>query len=138
MIDIFCPCGVVHVKSSIIIPSPCCDAATHARESADCQRPRRRVSSRLRKTAIYELFIARPLYRLEPVAPAPQPNVSRSAYERRQLRRAPREDSMLNCAHLEKRRTGAAACPENLARYAIYYTPQPGTALAAFGRSWLG
>lgn len=45
---------------------------------------------------------------------------------------------MLNCAHLEKRRTGAAACPANLARYAIYYTPQPGTALAAFGRSWFG
>jgi hypothetical protein len=45
---------------------------------------------------------------------------------------------MLNCAHLEKRRTGAAACPANLARYAIYYTPHPGTALAAFGRSWFG
>jgi hypothetical protein len=28
--------------------------------------------------------------------------------------------------------------PANLARYAIYYTPQPGTALAAFGRSWFG
>ena len=45
---------------------------------------------------------------------------------------------MLNCAHLENRRTGAAATPANLARYAIYYTPQPGTALAAFGRSWFG
>jgi hypothetical protein len=45
---------------------------------------------------------------------------------------------MLNCAHLENRRTGAAASPANLARYAIYYTPQPGTALAAFGRSWFG
>jgi hypothetical protein len=45
---------------------------------------------------------------------------------------------MLNCAHLENRRTGAAGTPANLARYAIYYTPQPGTALAAFGRSWFG
>src|SRR5262245_31473818 len=44
---------------------------------------------------------------------------------------------MLNCAHLENRRTGAAATA-NLARYAIYYTPKPGTALAAFGRSWFG
>src|SRR5512134_1235388 len=26
----------------------------------------------------------------------------------------------------------------NFVRYAIYYTPQPGTALAAFGRSWFG
>jgi Protein of unknown function (DUF1045) len=40
--------------------------------------------------------------------------------------------------HLENRRTGAAASRANLARYAIYYTPQPGTALAAFGRSWFG
>lgn len=45
---------------------------------------------------------------------------------------------MFNCAPLEKRRTGAAASPADLARYAIYYTPQPGTALAAFGRSWFG
>ena len=26
----------------------------------------------------------------------------------------------------------------NFVRYAIYYTPQPGTPLAAFGRSWFG
>ena len=45
---------------------------------------------------------------------------------------------MFNCAPLEKRRTGAAASPADLARYVIYYTPQPGTALAAFGRSWFG
>ena len=45
---------------------------------------------------------------------------------------------MLNCAYLENRRTGAAATPANLTRYAIYYTPQPRTALAAFGRSWFG
>ena len=45
---------------------------------------------------------------------------------------------MFNCAPLEKRRTGAAASPVDLARYVIYYTPQPGTALAAFGRSWFG
>jgi hypothetical protein len=45
---------------------------------------------------------------------------------------------MLNCAHHENERKGAAACRPNFARYAIYFTPQPGTALAAFGRSWFG
>src|SRR5262245_25648772 len=95
-------------------------------------------ASRLQKKSIHALFIARPPYRQEPVAPAPQPNASGSAHERRESRRAPREVSMLNCAHLENRRTGAAATPANLARYSIYYTPQPGTALAAFGRSWFG
>lgn len=44
---------------------------------------------------------------------------------------------MLNCAHLDRDRQGAAPQP-SFARYAIYYTPQPGTALAAFGRSWFG
>jgi Protein of unknown function (DUF1045) len=48
------------------------------------------------------------------------------------------EDLMLNCAHLEAERKGAGSCPSSFARYAIYYTPQPGTALAAFGRSWFG
>jgi hypothetical protein len=45
---------------------------------------------------------------------------------------------MLNCAHLDQQRKGAASSPSSFARYAIYYTPQPGTALAAFGRSWFG
>jgi hypothetical protein len=45
---------------------------------------------------------------------------------------------MLNCAHLEGQRTGTAPRRSSFARYAIYYTPQPGTALAAFGRSWFG
>lgn len=45
---------------------------------------------------------------------------------------------MLNCAHLDRQRKGAAAIRSSYARYAIYYTPQPGTALAAFGRSWFG
>jgi hypothetical protein len=45
---------------------------------------------------------------------------------------------MLHCAHLENERKGAAACRPSFARYAIYFTPQPGTALAAFGRSWFG
>jgi hypothetical protein len=31
-----------------------------------------------------------------------------------------------------------SAPPANFVRYAIYYTPQPGTPLAAFGRSWFG
>jgi len=45
---------------------------------------------------------------------------------------------MLNCAHLDHERKGAASGRSSFARYAIYYTPQPGTALAAFGRSWFG
>jgi uncharacterized protein DUF1045 len=45
---------------------------------------------------------------------------------------------MLNCAHLDRQQKGAASSRSSLARYAIYYTPQPGTALAAFGRSWFG
>ncbi|HEX2448971.1 MAG TPA: DUF1045 domain-containing protein [Methyloceanibacter sp.] len=45
---------------------------------------------------------------------------------------------MLNCAQLDRQQKGAAPSPSSSARYAIYYTPQPGTALAAFGRSWFG
>ena len=45
---------------------------------------------------------------------------------------------MLNCAHLDHEVKGAAPSRATYARYAIYYTPQPGTALAAFGRSWFG
>jgi hypothetical protein len=43
---------------------------------------------------------------------------------------------MLNRAQLDKDLTGAHQA--NLVRYAIYYTPRPGTPLAAFGRSWFG
>lgn len=46
---------------------------------------------------------------------------------------------MLNCAHLDNEHDkGAASSPSSFTRYAIYYTPRPGTALAAFGRSWFG
>jgi hypothetical protein len=51
---------------------------------------------------------------------------------------------MLNCAqvddqlHDDQLHKGAASSRSSFARYAIYYTPQPGTALAAFGRSWFG
>jgi Protein of unknown function (DUF1045) len=45
---------------------------------------------------------------------------------------------MLNCAHLEQQRKRVASSRSGYTRYAIYYTPQPGTALAAFGRSWFG
>jgi hypothetical protein len=45
---------------------------------------------------------------------------------------------MLNCARLDNEQKGAASSRPSFARYAIYYTPQPGTALAAFGRSWFG
>jgi hypothetical protein len=45
---------------------------------------------------------------------------------------------MLNCARLDSETQGAAPLGSSVARYAIYYTPRPGTALAAFGRSWFG
>ena len=46
---------------------------------------------------------------------------------------------MFNCAHVDNQlHEGAESHRSPLARYAIYYTPQPGTALAAFGRSWFG
>ena len=44
---------------------------------------------------------------------------------------------MLNWAHRDRQQAGAAS-HSNFARYAILYTPQPGTALSAFGRSWFG
>jgi Protein of unknown function (DUF1045) len=46
---------------------------------------------------------------------------------------------MLNCAHVDnQQQDGGASSRSALSRYAIYYTPQPGSALAAFGRSWFG
>ena len=45
---------------------------------------------------------------------------------------------MLNCVHVDRQAKGVASSRPSVARYAIYYTPQPGTALAAFGRSWFG
>ena len=46
---------------------------------------------------------------------------------------------MFNCAQVDNQ-LQARAAPERsgFTRYAIYYTPQPGSALAAFGRSWFG
>jgi hypothetical protein len=43
---------------------------------------------------------------------------------------------MLNCAQLHHDHAGAHQA--SFGRYAIYYTPQPGTPLASFGRSWFG
>ncbi len=45
---------------------------------------------------------------------------------------------MLNHAHIDPELKGGPASRSSIVRYAIYYTPQPGTALAAFGRSWFG
>lgn len=46
---------------------------------------------------------------------------------------------MLNCARQERQhQQDAASHSPSFARYAIYYTPRPGTALASFGRSWFG
>lgn len=45
---------------------------------------------------------------------------------------------MLNCAHVESDQKGVTTNRSSVTRYAIYFTPQPGTALAAFGRSWFG
>lgn len=46
---------------------------------------------------------------------------------------------MLNCARVDNQhRANSAQKRPSFTRYAIYYTPQPGTAFAAFGRSWFG
>ena len=46
---------------------------------------------------------------------------------------------MFNHAHVDNRPEEAAAISRHQAdRYAISYTPQPGSALSAFGRSWFG
>ena len=41
-------------------------------------------------------------------------------------------------AYREDQQPDAASSQPSYARYAIFYTPRPGTALAAFGRSWFG
>ena len=43
---------------------------------------------------------------------------------------------MLDRAQLDNELNGAHQA--NFVRYAIYYTPLPGSPLAAFGRSWFG
>jgi hypothetical protein len=45
---------------------------------------------------------------------------------------------MLNRAQQEAKIGGVHERRLNFVRYAIFYTPQPGTAFAAFGRSWFG
>lgn len=45
---------------------------------------------------------------------------------------------MLNRARVDNQLQASAPLERSLTRYAIYYTPQPGSALAAFGRSWFG
>jgi hypothetical protein len=45
---------------------------------------------------------------------------------------------MLERAQCGNELTGAPAGQPSFVRYAIFYTPQPGTALSAFGRSWFG
>jgi Protein of unknown function (DUF1045) len=45
---------------------------------------------------------------------------------------------MLECSERKEKQAEAAGIRSNFTRYAIFFTPQPGTALAAFGRSWFG
>ena len=45
---------------------------------------------------------------------------------------------MPNHAYRDRQRQRAVSSEPSFPRYAIFYTPQPGTALAAFGRSWFG
>jgi hypothetical protein len=45
---------------------------------------------------------------------------------------------MPHSACRDRSRPYDAAPQTSFARYAVFYTPQPGTALAAFGRSWFG
>jgi hypothetical protein len=93
----------------------------------------RKHHSHLRDDSIHRLFIDRPSYRQEPVLPAPQ---VRGSEDRLFVAGAEWEETMLNRAQLQDEIRGAR--PASFVRYAIYYTPQPGTPLAAFGRSWFG
>src|SRR5262249_53976623 len=74
--------------------------------------------------------------RQEPVACSPQA----AARQKRlfALTNAIGRIEMLTRAQLDNELKGAAAGQPSFVRFAIYYTPQPGTALAAFGRSWFG
>ena len=45
---------------------------------------------------------------------------------------------MSSSAHHDRQGQRAASPQTSFARYAILFTPKPGTALAAFGRSWFG
>src|SRR5262245_12657430 len=45
---------------------------------------------------------------------------------------------MPHSARRDSSHPNEAVSQTSFARYAIFYTPQPGTALAAFGRSWFG
>src|SRR4029078_12163784 len=45
---------------------------------------------------------------------------------------------MYKCPHTESDQRVVTRSRSSVTRYAIYFTPQPGTALAAFGRSWFG
>jgi hypothetical protein len=45
---------------------------------------------------------------------------------------------MPNYAHRDRQQADAVSSRPHFARYAVFYTPKPGTALAAFGRSWFG
>jgi hypothetical protein len=45
---------------------------------------------------------------------------------------------MPHSARRDRSRPHEASPQTSFARYAIFFTPQPGTALAAFGRSWFG
>jgi hypothetical protein len=45
---------------------------------------------------------------------------------------------MPNYAHRDRQHADEASSRTHFARYAVFYTPKPGTALAAFGRSWFG
>src|SRR5262245_30177701 len=126
-----------------MIPSSCDAATTHAREKSFCQRAAR---DRFRSCEIdsakliHRCFIPRPLYRQEPVAPAPQGNATGSDNKlaARSLARAPRRKPMPHSARRDRSRPYDAVAQTSFARYAIFYTPQPGTALAVFGRSWFG
>jgi hypothetical protein len=56
----------------------------------------------------------------------------------RRFARRTEEDKMPYSVRRDRTSEYAASPETSFARYAILYTPQPGTALSAFGRSWFG
>jgi hypothetical protein len=79
MIEIFCPFGVIHVYSSIIPSVPFARLLRCNPLQAKAQAVKaatRAAYFAVAENLIHQVFIPPPLYRLEPVAPPPQPGVS--------------------------------------------------------------
>src|SRR5262245_7968650 len=134
-----------------MIPSSCNAATTHAREKRSCQKGRARSASQLRNQ--FGKIDSSILHSSASLSPRTRRDgatgecyglgrlacgVKTISLRRETERAAPRRKPMPQSARRDRSRPYDAAPQTSFARYAIFYTPQPGTALAAFGRSWFG